>query len=76
MGVGAKIVETELFLWSSSRQILKSLDGLHGLGGLAVFLFFIVLYDLIEGYAELVDLHGPAFSDDLDLAFIDPVVLA
>ena len=41
---------------------LQPLNGLHSPGGLAVFLFFIVLYDLLDGYAELVDFRGPTFS--------------
>ena len=51
------------------------MDGLHCPGRFAISLFFIVLYNHIEGYTEHVDFHGPTFSLRVDIAFLDPVIL-
>ena len=56
-----KIVESEIVFRSSGNHFPQPLDGPHGLGSLAIFLFFIVFYDLFYVYAELIDSHGPAF---------------
>ena len=42
------------------------------LGGLIVFLFFIVLYDISNGNTELVDFQRSAFSVVLDLMLSEP----
>ena len=70
-----KIVESEIVFRSSGNHFPQPLDGSHGLGGLVVFHFFVVFYDLFYAYAELVDFHGPTFSFGLNIAFIDPIVL-
>ena len=42
------------------------------LGGLIVFLFFIVLYDISNGNTELVDFQRSVFSVVLDLMLSEP----
>ena len=75
VGQGVKIIEAEVTFLSSSCQFPKPLNGLHCPGRFAISLFFIVLYDHIEGYTEHVDLHGPTFSLCVDIAFLYPVIL-
>ena len=72
VGWGAKIVETEVAFWSDRSHFPQLFDGLHGLGGLAVFHFLVVFYDLLNWYAELIDFQRSVFSVVLDLMLSEP----